>query len=156
MITGVKISDVAAGVIEEVLKASNNKSCVVTSVERSPRDQARVMYENCEKYGVIAQAALYKKPGKAVVEVYATMHGSGASRVDILAKMEEEINLVGPSNVSKHCAGPDSPVWVIDIAPSSISNLTGFIKEAESHKRISKVLKPPVDPAVHLEVLKHG
>lgn len=140
--------------IEECLKASGNPACLVTSVERTPKDQARVMYANCEQYGGAHQLKLYKRPGQAVVAVFITLHGSGATKIDILKAMEDEIVKQGPERVSNHCRGPESTVWVIDIAPSSLKNPNGFIEEAEKHSRITKVLKPPKDPALHLEISK--
>ncbi len=156
LITGVKIAEGASKVLSEILVSSGNSSCLVTSVERTTKDQARVMYANCEQFGGDHQLRLYKKPGQAVVSVFMAMHGSGATKADILAAMEAEITHQGPERVSAHCRGPESPIWVIDIAPSSFKDSAKFIEEAEKHKRVTKVLKPPQDPAVHLEVLKDG
>ena len=156
MITGVKITEGAAVVIEEILLTSGNPSCLVTSVERTPKDQARVMYANCEQFGGTHQLKLYKKPGQAVVTVFMAMQGSGVTKADILAPIENEILHQGPERVSAHCRGPESPVWVIDIAPSSLKDFDKFIKEAEAHSKVKKVLKPPQDPAAHLEILKIG
>jgi hypothetical protein len=158
VITGVKIAEGAGKVIEEILLASGNPSCLVTSVERTPKDQARVMAVNCEDYDKIGQIqkykSLYKAPGQAVVQAW--IDNKGKPKAAILAAMAVEISRQGAERVSAHCRGPESPVWVIDIAPSSLKDFDKFIEEAEKHARVTKVLKPPKDPAGHLEILKIG
>lgn len=143
-------------VIRDIMTRAGTKACMVTSTARTPYDQARVMYDNIQAKGVEAQMALYKLPGQKVVQVYTAMVTSGHAglRDSVIAGMEAKILELGPSTVSRHCAGPDSPVWVIDIAPSSIANPANFIVHAEHHARVTKVLRPPADPAIHLEILK--
>lgn len=155
---GVLLPRGAELVIRDIMVRAGAEACTVTSTARNPYDQARVMYDNIAREGVAAQLALYKLPGQKVVNVYAGMVTSGHAglRDSVIAAMEAKILEVGPSNVSKHCAGLDSPVWVIDIAPSSLQNSANFIVHAEHHARVSKVLHPgnSTDPAIHLEILK--
>lgn len=155
---GVLLPQGAELVIRDIMVRAGTEACTVTSTARSPYDQARVMYDNIARDGVAAQMALYKLPGQHVVQVYAAMTTSGhaGNRDGVIAAMEAKILEVGPPSVSKHCAGPDSPIWVIDIAPSSLQNAANFILHADHHPRVTKVLHPgnSTDPAVHLEILK--
>lgn len=146
-------------VIRDIMTRAGTKACMVTSTARSPYDQARVMYDNCRYQGVAKQYGLYLDAGDHVVAVYAAMvtaghAGDGPFRDSVIDAMEKKILEVGPRNVSHHCLSPDSPIWVIDLAPSSIANSANFIVHAEHHARVTKVLRPPADPAIHLEILK--
>jgi hypothetical protein len=72
----------------------------------------------------------------------------------IRALMKAKITALGPSNVSPHCAD-FAAVVTLDISPSSIDRKAEFIHEAEQAKadgRLKKFIKPPADPAYHLEV----
>jgi hypothetical protein len=68
--------------------------------------------------------------------------------------MVQKILEVGSANVSHHIV--DLSHWVFDVAPSSIpaEKRDEFVRVAASHPRVSKFLKPPADPAFHLEVTR--
>lgn len=161
---GVDLPQGARNVIQELLKSSGALDCTVTSAARSPFDQARVMYDNCLAFGPVAQERLYKGPGREIIDVYKAMvtsgwAGDGEARDRVIEAMERKILEVGPRLVSHHCLPADSPIWVIDIAPASLVTrgadyLPKFLEAAKSHPRMSKVLEPPQDPAVHLEITK--
>lgn len=152
-ITGKPLQPEAEAVLKEILTACGLDSVLITSVGRTVAEQARVMYENCEQYGAPAQHALYRPPGQKVVDVYSQFHATlSASAVQAL--MAEKILEVGSSNVSHHIA--DANHYVFDVGPSSIpqEKREAFIAAAASHPRVSKFLKPPADPAYHLEVTR--
>ena len=153
VITGKPIDPEAAVILREILTACGLPSCEVTSAGRTVDDQARIMYENCEQYGVPAQKALYKLPGQKVIDVYAQYHAT-LSKGAVMALMGNKILEVGSSNVSHHIV--DLSHWVFDIAPSSIpvEKHEAFIAAAATHPRVSKLLKPPADPAFHIEVTR--
>lgn len=161
---GVDLPHGARLIILEIMATAGVPDCTVTRTSSTPHDQARVMYDNLAQYGAEAQLGLYKRPGQLVIGVYQGMvtsgwAGIGEMRDKVIAAMEAKILELGPSTVSRHCAGPDSPIWVIDIAPSSLikpktDGATRFIAAAKAHPRVTKVLEPPADPAVHLEILK--
>jgi hypothetical protein len=44
----------------------------------------------------------------------------------------------------------------MDVAPSSITNHQRFITALQQHKAVSKLLKPPSDPAFHIEIAKNS
>jgi hypothetical protein len=138
-------------VIKEIVAKSGDKSCTITSTARSPEDQARAMYNNLESEGVEAQKELYADAGDKVIDVYVASKAAKKTPAQIKADMVAKINALGPSNVSKHCAD-SSKLCVVDIAPSSITNKTKFIEEVGKDSRVSKFLKPPTDPAYHLEI----
>jgi len=151
ILTGKSIDPDAAAVLREILTACGLTHAEVTSAGRTVAEQARVMYENCEQFGSPAQMALYKPAGQEVVKVYAQYHATlSASAVQAL--MAQKILEVGSANVSHHIV--DLSHWVFDVAPSSIppEKHDEFVRVAASHPRVSKFLKPPADPAYHIEV----
>jgi hypothetical protein len=143
------------GVLTEILSAANLGSCLITSTSRTPADQARIMFNNIVTKGVAPQKALYKAPGKAVVDEYVKAKNAGKNAVQIKAAMEAKIRALGPETVSRHCADP-AILNVVDIAPSSIVNKTAFqkaTKAAQLKGTVSKFLSPDNnDPAYHLEI----
>lgn len=141
----------AISVVQELLRRSGNPRALITSTLRDPVEQARVMYQNCEKKGADSQLALYGAPGRAVVRVYIQAKEQGLGATDTIARMRDEILRLGPYNVSHH-AGDPTKLAVLDIAPSSLSNPQRFIDAARSEKRVTKVLVPPNDPAIHIEI----
>lgn len=149
------VSVYTLGVLTEILSAASLNSCLITSTSRTPADQARIMFNNIVNKGVAAQKALYKAPGKAVIDEYVKAKNAGKSGVQIKAAMEAKIRALGPDTVSKHCADP-AVLNVVDIAPSSLTNKSAFEKatnSAQAKGTVSKFLTPGNnDPAYHLEI----
>ena len=148
------VSNYSLGVLRKIMKAAGVKKIIITSTARSPAEQARVMYDNIEAVGVAKQKGLYKAPGREVIAAYEKAKKEGKTPEDIKKIMENKINEIGPETVSRHCADLGK-LNVIDIAPSSISNKASFIKAVEDAmgtKEVSKFLKPPSDPAYHIEI----
>jgi hypothetical protein len=144
-----RVSAHSTAVLERILVTSGNGSCLVTSTARDPDDQARVMFENCERHGAAAQRRLYKAPGRRVIAVY--QRTAGKPRAERIAAMAAEIRAVGPEKVSLHCADP-AVLGVVDVAPSSLAHPNEFRAAAEADPDVSRVLGPPTDPAFHLEI----
>ena len=138
-------------VLKECLAAAGETSATITSTSRTPHDQARAMYNNIVSLGVASQKRLYGAGGDRVIDAYVASKAAGKSRAEILADMEATIRAVGPSRVSKHCADP-AVLGVIDVGPSSITNDAQFIAAVSGDSRVSNFLRPPDDPAYHLEV----
>lgn len=138
-------------VIKEIVANAGLTSCKITSTARTPEDQARAMYNNLETVGVEAQKSLYASAGDKVIDVYVASKAAKKSGAEIKADMVAKINELGPSSVSRHCADA-SVLCVVDIAPSSISDKPKFIAAFERDARVSYSLKPPADPAYHLEI----
>ena len=149
-----KSSDVtpySLGVLRDVMAASKVAKVTISSTQRSPADQGRVMYNNCETQGVAAQKKLYKAPGQAVIDVYVAGKAAGKSADAIKADMTAKINELGPMTVSHHAADP-KVLNVFDVAPSSVVNVDSFQKAAKADARVSKFLTPPNDPGLHFEI----
>jgi hypothetical protein len=143
----------AGTVLSDIMNKSAVETVLITSTTRTPANQARIMFENLEKYGVEAQLALYKTAGKMVIEVYQKMKFANASKLFIIPAMKQKIIDLGSQNVSKHCA--NSLVRsVFDVAPTSIPVFKrgAFMVETAAHEHVDKFLKPPVDPAYHIEI----
>lgn len=154
-----KSGDVTAftlSVLQDIMRVANVVRLTITSTQRSPQDQARVMFDNIVREGVAKQKALYKAPGQSVIDAYVTAKNAGKSADDIKAAMVARILEVGPDKVSRHAADP-KVLNVFDISPSSVSASEdvqqAFVRVARKDPRVSKVLTPADnDPAFHLEI----
>ena len=145
------LTTLSRGVLVDVLRTAALRSALVSSTSRSPRDQARVMYDNLERHGVEHQKKLYGPAGDKVIDVYAASKRAGKRPEDIRFDMEEKIRDLGPSNVSRHAADPRL-LNVFDVAPTSIGDKAGFERAVKGDRRVAKFLVPPTDPGYHLEV----
>ena len=128
---------------------------LVTSLERTPHEQANAMYENCEKTSPEQQERLYGPFGDQVIAAYRAGKSLNLPRLTVCDRMARKIVEIGPSRVSHHCA--DSKVMqVVDISPRSFNPQTAlpkFIELVKSDHRISAVKTPADgDPALHCEV----
>lgn len=141
----------ALGVLRDVLSNAGLLQATISSTARSPRDQARVMYDNLVAYGVAHQKALYANPGDRVIDVYAAGKAAGKTASTIKREMEAKIIEIGPTKVSKHASDP-SVLCVFDVAPSSVQDRARFEQEIKLDSRISKYIFPPGDPGYHFEI----
>ncbi|MCC6612866.1 MAG: transglycosylase SLT domain-containing protein [Anaerolineae bacterium] len=139
------------GILKEIVAAAGLKSALISSTSRTPADQARIMYNNLEKYGVQHQKDLYGRSGDSVIDEYVKSRAAGKTSDQIKADMETKINEVGPTNVSRHTGDPNV-LNVFDVAPSSITNKVAFEKAVKADSRVTKFLMPPQDPGYHLEI----
>lgn len=149
------VSERSREIIRSVLNRAGLSSCVITSTVRSPARQARAMYNNIEATSAQTQLALYGTAGNEVIHEYQRLKPLGHGRQAIIDAMEQRITELGPARVSRHCADP-SALNVVDIAPSSISDHSGFLSALEEAKQAGVVSKffAPIngDPAFHLEI----
>jgi hypothetical protein len=146
-----RVSVSTRAVLARLLALSGNGGCLVTSVTRTPEEQARIMYENLRIHGVGAQRKLYLGPGNKVIDAFDVR----APSAGVIAAMAAAIRAVGPERVSHHCGDP-AVLNVLDIAPSSLEHPEAFLLAAHDQLRpggaISKILTPADhDPAFHLE-----
>ena len=144
----------AEDALDHVLEKCDLAGALVTSTVRTPEDQARIMYDNLETHGVIAQRKLYKPAGGGVIiDVYEHQKAMGAMPVDVKHAMAQKVIELGPEHVSAHCtADPNKSVF--DVAPSSIPDerMKMFVNQVSVMSGLIKFLRPPVDPAFHLEI----
>lgn len=145
------VSPYSLGVLQDVMNAANVVKLTISSTQRSPADQARVMYNNLETQGVAAQRKLYKPPGQAIIDVYVAGKAAKKTADAIKADMTAKILELGPEKVSHHAADP-KVLNVFDVAPSSVADVAAFQNAAKSDKRVSKFLTPPNDPGLHFEI----
>jgi len=118
----------------------------------TPHSQSNAMYNNCLSKGVASQKKLYSNTGDQVIETYSYYKNLGYSEDYIVNQMENKINSLGASNVSRHCGDPNT-LNVIDISPSSISNADSFINCIGANTSISNYYTPKSnDPAIHIEI----
>ena len=138
-------------VLEDILTAAALTSCTISSTARTPKDQARVMFNNIVATGVAAQKKLYAAAGDLVIDEFVKAKAANKTPTEIKAAMEAKIHEVGPTKVSHHAADPNV-LCVFDVAPSSISDKSSFEKAVRKDKRVSKFLLRPNDPGYHLEI----
>jgi hypothetical protein len=147
------VSEYSSSVLKDIMRKAGVQSILITSTARTPADQARIMYENIERYGVEHQKLLYSKYGDLVIDEYSKYKSKKYRRQFVISKMQAKIVALDPSKVSNHVADP-MKLNVIDIAPSSIDPglRPVFTAAIQNDKRVSKYLGPPGDPAYHLEI----
>jgi hypothetical protein len=153
-ITGLALPEPAKRVLTEILQSAGLNTAQVTSVARTPADQARIMYENIVSRGdkgVAFSYNLYGAGGDQVTKVYED--NKTKPRDQVIKLMEAKIKEVGSAKVSKHISETH---YVFDVAPSSITNKPAFLKAAKAHKAVTNVLEPPSDPAYHIEIPKNS
>lgn len=149
-----RVSALTRLVLADLLVASGNAAATITSVARTPADQARVMFENLERYGVKSQRDLYARTGDLIIEVYEQGTNAGNSPDLIRAAMTEKIIEVGPERVSRHCAD-HALLNVVDVARRPLKKRQAFIDAAKRDPRVSNVIDEPVQQCIHLEVPQH-
>src|SRR5437763_16324661 len=71
------VSDFTLTVLRDVMRTADVAQLTITSTQRSPQDQARVMFANIERDGVGRQKALYKPAGQSVIDAYGAAKGAG-------------------------------------------------------------------------------
>jgi hypothetical protein len=138
-------------VLKSILKSANLRQCLVSSTSRNPAQQARVMFDNLERYGVAHQKRLYARPGQMVIDAYAEAKARGLSESLVKDAMERRIVSIGPTKVSRHASDP-AVLNVFDVAPSSITDRVAFEAAVRSDRRVAFFLTPPRDPGYHLEI----
>ncbi|MET1257612.1 hypothetical protein, partial [Aliikangiella maris] len=148
-----KVSPYSRKILQDIMKVAGVSQITITSTARTAAEQARIMFENIERHGVVHQKQLYSSYGDKVIDEYSALKQKGKNKVEIISGMTIKINFLGPRNVSRHAGNPNKLI-VIDIAPSSINLAlrTKFESAVNSDSRVSKFLTPPNDPAYHLEI----
>ncbi|WP_129337242.1 hypothetical protein [Cellulomonas endophytica] len=141
----------AQRVLTEIVRAAGLSQVLVSSTQRTPADQARVMFNNIRQLGVQSQLDLYGSAGDKVIGVYVASTAARRTDAQIMADMERKVVELGPPNVSRHTADPDV-LAVIDIAPSSVTDKAAFERAVKADARVSLFLQPPTDPAYHVEI----
>jgi len=151
MLDGNALPGPVVKVFKEILKAAGLSRATVTSVSRTPADQARVMYENCVSKGAGFNKKLYASAGDKVVDVYAANKDKPCAAV--IQLMLDKILELGPGKISKHISDTH---YTFDVAPGSIpaAKHEAFLAAVKAHKAVSKVIPPPTDPAFHIEIPK--
>ena len=148
-----KVSDNAVRVLKDILRDAGLTHAMITSGRRTSADQARIMYDNLERYGVIKQKNLYGPSGDKVIDVYDAQKRAGKSATVIKQAMENKIKELGCQKVSHHCSDAYD---VFDVGPSSIADHSAFLRAlhaAKSRGTIDKYLTPQDDdPAFHIEI----
>lgn len=145
------VTNFSLQVLEDILQASGLNGVLISSTARTPADQARVMFNNIESFGVAAQKKLYAAAGDAVIDEYVKAKKAKKTSIEIKAAMEAKIVALGPTKVSHHTADPNI-LCVVDIAPASVQKKAAFEKAVTADKRVKRFIMPPIDPAYHLEI----
>lgn len=152
-ISGKTLAQPAHDVLTQILQNAGLSSAYVTSVERTAKDQARVMYANCKNKGIAAQYKVYGSNGDKVVKVYEDNHAT-KSEMEVRNLMEAKINAIGPSRVSRHCSNTH---YVFDISEGSIANWQAFRSAAKKHPAVSNMIdETSTNDCFHLEIPRNS
>ncbi|HEX6088289.1 MAG TPA: dockerin type I repeat-containing protein [Thermoanaerobaculia bacterium] len=152
------VSDRMIDIVKDGLRAAGATTGRITSTARSPRDQARAMFNNCVNNGAASQLALYAAAGDAVIRVYiARTQGLTTAQIRqqagaIQAAMEAEIVAQGPENVSRHCGDP-AVRTVIDVGYSSFNATNRPLFQDAVSGRVSRLIDEPNNSCLHLELI---
>lgn len=138
-------------VLTSILERAGLRRVVISSTSRNASEQARVMFQNLEQFGVEHQKRLYAAAGDQVIEVYRRAKAAGKPTAEIRELMAQEILRIGPTRVSRHASDP-RVLNVFDVAPSSVANRAAFEQAVRAEPRVAKFLVPPNDPGFHLEI----
>jgi YD repeat-containing protein len=153
------VSDYSRKIVDTVATASDidTQSLTITSTTRTVADQARIMFGQL-RAGNISQ---YGVAGRAAIQTYNDLNGSGASDASIRGAMETTIQdyLDRGQKASNHLGDPNV-LNVFDIAKSTVklSYVQGWeqsLNLAQSTHTIDRYLGPhtsPYDPTYHLEI----
>jgi hypothetical protein len=146
------VSNKSAVIVSRSMKDVGETKVQITSTVRTPEKQASVMYDNIQNSSIDNQKALYGPSGDKVIDTYSSaLSEKGSTPASVKSAMTEMINELGPQKVSAHCGDP-SIINIIDIAPSSVSNVANFQSALKSNPGVSKLIPYPKDPAIHIEI----
>jgi peptidoglycan hydrolase-like protein with peptidoglycan-binding domain len=150
------INSKAKSALTNILKEAKINTVTITSTVRTPKDQARVMYENLINAGVAAQKKLYGTNGDKVIDKYVELKDVKKTADEIKKGMEDLIVKLGSTTISKHCCDPNE-FSIFDVAPSSIpsakrKDFEAALKNSLKCGEIQKYIPWPDDPAYHIEV----
>jgi len=145
------LSEFTLSVLRDIMRVAGVATLTISATQRSPQDQAQVMFNNLETQGVDAQRRLYKPPGQSVIDAYVAAKSAGKSADDIKAAMLAQVLKVDPQAVSQHAADP-RVVNIFDVAPSSVARPDEFLAAARNDGRVARVAAPPNDPGLHFEI----
>ncbi len=104
-------------ILKNIAKDAGLNELKISRTASTPKDQARIMYENKEA----GTSSSYAKAGREVLKVYSDMKTKGASSSETKNAMEVKINEVGPTKVSHHCCNT-SDLTVVDISKNYINS----------------------------------
>lgn len=82
-----RTTELSYNTLADLLHASNNSGCYITSAYRDSANQARVMYNNIIKKGIPNQLALYGPNGDAVIYLYQKGKKANKTEAEIKADM---------------------------------------------------------------------
>ena len=102
------VSQYSRSVLTDIMLKSGVSSILITSTARTPADQARIMYENIERYGVAHQKLLYSKYGDQVIDEYSKHKSKKHHKQFIISMMQAKIIALDPSKVSRACPHSDA------------------------------------------------
>ena len=140
--------------LERCLTKAGLQGCYVTSVARTPKQQAVAMLNNAIRTGLAEQFGVYVAAGDAVLRIAQAnwqLTKSESGRERLIAMMTAKI-AENPGAVSHHCLPSDSPLIVCDVRKNSVSNHTRFLEALKSDPQLAKVLDE--NNVFHIEILK--
>lgn len=154
-VTGLQPADLRT--LHQILRTSRVTTAVISSTERTPEHQARVMYD-LAKEDLAGAKDLYCDEGDIVLERY----NNKKPRAEVLADMLAELLRQLPKARERGCLNhvENDAVYAVDIASSSVPEeafaaLVRAGKKAVKDGKVVRFLYPPSDKrAFHFEFKK--
>ena len=154
-----KISDKSMRILKEMLFALGIERAIITSTQRTPEQQAKIMYNNLED----GAKSIYKPIGQTVVDVYKTSKKAGKNRSEIISDMTAKIKSYDgiTQRVSRHCVPDDKykeyNVFDVNPDPFLLAKKAEFEKILREYKKNGKITdfltyNPPNENAFHIEI----
>ena len=143
---GITISgkDIPRAAINRIIKMEGYQgNIVISSVARTPEQQARCMLLNIKNNGMEEQRKTYKYEGQQVLNAY----NPNLSDEENVRRMTQKINEVGPHRVSRHCVA-STDYCVFDVEKSTLSNVGTF---KQSIRQVSELVLDE-NNCVHVEM----
>jgi len=149
------LSDYTLSVVKDILLKAGIAQAAISSTTRTAITQMQAMYANLEATGVERQRQLYGPSGNAVIDAYVNAVHAGKTGHDVRATMLAKILEIGAYRISRHC-GDFHALQTLDIDPRSVPvEQWALLEQAartELGQRVSRVIAPPLDTALHLEI----
>jgi hypothetical protein len=85
------VTDYTLNVLANILRDANQPYLIITSLQRTPRQQASAMYNNIVSKGVASQYNLYGSGGDAIINVYVSEKAKSSTPTEIKNAMTSAI-----------------------------------------------------------------
>ncbi|RDU61724.1 hypothetical protein CQA53_09805, partial [Helicobacter didelphidarum] len=150
------ISKYSIDILKQLGRDSKNHILTITSIARTPQQQANIMYNLIVSNGVSHVRGIYSNKVYSVINAYQQLTQKDKSKNDIIKAMEQEIERLVPLGYFQHCQ--DSKVKnVFDISVRRLKNPNDFLNIAQryqSNHQGFRIIDETINkaPCFHIEI----